>query len=152
MKLNSYLADTQESPTHLVLTHKYTFVHKYNVGRLRTMRMDCNISSQHNNFKKSSTDNWRFCLSLSSLRHECAQAVCGQRAQPMWNRPHRASGSPLPQDRGELGQATRHRLVSFWITCGVLCPAALEAALWCGCEWMISTPLKQIHIHILDWC
>ncbi len=50
-------------------------------------------------------------FSVSSLRHERAQAVCGQRAKPVWDGPHRAPGSPLPQDRGQLGQATRHRLV-----------------------------------------
>lgn len=50
-------------------------------------------------------------LSLSSLRHERAQAVCGQRAKPVWDGPHGAPGSPLPQDRSQLGQATCHRSV-----------------------------------------
>lgn len=68
-----------------------------------------------------------FCL-FSSLRHERAQAVCGQRAEPVWYGPHGASGSPLPQDRGELGQATRHRLASFSVGCVAVCCAALEAA------------------------
>lgn len=68
-----------------------------------------------------------FCL-FSSLRHERAQAVCGQRAEPVWYGPHGASGSPLPQDRGELGQATRHRLASFSVGCVVVRCAALEVA------------------------
>ncbi len=105
------------------------------------------------------------CSSLSSLRHERAQAVCGQRAKPVWNGPHRASRSPLPQDRGQHGQATRHRLVSG--SAGV-CGSGLcgtwgclvsewreQQAPWCDCEWLIFRPLRKIsgfiHIFGLLW-
>lgn len=52
--------------------------------------------------------------------------MCGQRAKPVWDGPHGAPGSPLPQDRGQLGQATRHRLVL--LSMALSRCAALEAA------------------------
>lgn len=64
--------------------------------------------------------------SFLSLRHERAQAVCGQRAEPVRHRPHGAPRPPLPEDRGEAGQAARHRWVAWWLRDSDLLSGVME--------------------------
>lgn len=104
-------------------------------------------------------------LSFSSLWHECTQAVCGQRAEPVWHRPHGAPGSRFPEDRSELGQATRHRLASLSVCFYFLMYSNRGCSVSLAVMWPLISPtctqrqmhregklqMKQIHTDPFIW-